>query len=215
MFSRGLTQEERGLLVEIESFAQEKHANLGPHDYSHVVQVTEFAIEIADSVEEEVDPLVVICGALLHDIGRTISNAMHGLVGGSMAEKLMESMPLDEDQVRRITKVIVRHTPTSHMPPESAEEKIVYDADGLDRLGAMGLLRGFVGKKGCMVEVLEKYMSKRVKDYDKLFFPISRKIGKLLDTEMRELISIFTRRLDERKHKVDELTLPEDPVACT
>jgi uncharacterized protein len=208
MFSRGLTEEERQLLVEIESFVQEKHAHLGTHDYSHVVQVTEFAIEIANSVAEEVDPLVVVCGALLHDIGRTISDAMHGLAGGSMAEKLLESLPLDEDQVRRITKVIVRHTPTSHMPPESVEEKIVYDADGLDRLGAMGLLRGFVGKKGSMVEVLERYMSKRVKDYDKLFFAISRKIGKRLDAEMRELISIFTRRLDERKHKVEELTLP-------
>ena len=208
MFSRGLTEEERQLLVEIESFVQEKHANLGTHDYSHVMQVTEFAIVIADSVAEEVDPLIVICGALLHDIGRTISNTMHGLTGGSMAEKLLESLPLDEEQVRRITKVIVRHTPTSHMPPESVEERIVYDADGLDRLGAMGLLRGFVGKKGSMVEVLERYMSRRVKDYDKLFFPISRKIGKELDTEMRALISIFTGRLNERKQNVEELTLP-------
>jgi len=208
MFSRGLTKEERLLLLEIESFVQEKHAYLGTHDYSHVMQVTEFAIEIANSVPEEVDPLIVICGALLHDIGRTVSDEMHGLAGGSMAEELLESLPLDEEQVRRITKVIVRHTPTSHVPPETVEEKIVYDADGLDRLGAMGLLRGFVGKKGSMVEVLEKYMSKRVKDYDKLFFPISRKIGKELDTEMRELISIFTGRLNERKQNVEELTLP-------
>jgi len=208
MFSRGLTQEERRLLVDIESFVKEKHAYLGTHDYSHVMQVADFAIEIANNIPEEVDPLVVICGALLHDIGRTISNAMHGLTGGSMAEELLESLPLNEDQVRRITKVIVRHTPTSHVPPETVEEKIVYDADGLDRLGAMGLLRGFVGKKGSMVEVLEKYMSKRVKDYDKLFFPVSRKMGKELDTEMRRLISIFTGRLNERKQNVEELTLP-------
>jgi hypothetical protein len=33
----------------------------------------------------------------------------------------------------------------------------------------MGVLRGFVGKKGSMVEVLERYMAKRVKAYDKLF----------------------------------------------
>jgi len=208
MFSRGLTNEERQLLAEVESFVQEKHASLGSHDYSHVLQVTEFAIEIADSIEEEVDPLVVICGALLHDIGRTISDEMHGLAGGSVAEELLESLPLNDEQVRRITKVIVRHTPTSHVPPERAEEKIVYDADGLDRLGAMGLLRGFVGKKGSMVEVLERYMTKRVKDYDQLFFPISRKIGKELDAEMRELISFFTQRLNERKQKVEELTLP-------
>jgi hypothetical protein len=36
---------------------------------------------------------------------------------------------------------------TFHVAPESVEEKIVFDADGLDRLGAMGLLRGFIGKE--------------------------------------------------------------------
>jgi len=208
MFSRSLTAEERRWLEEIELFVKEKHANLGSHDYSHVLQVTEFAIEIANNIEEEVDPVVVICGALLHDIGRTISDEMHGLVGGSIAEELLESLPLSEEQAIRITKVIVRHTATSHVAPQTVEEKIVYDADGLDQLGTMGLLRGFVGKKGSMVEVLERYMAKRVKAYDKLFFPISQKIGKERDEEMRKLIMLFTQRLNERKETVEELTLP-------
>jgi len=208
MFSRSLTADERRWLQEIELFVKEKHANLGSHDYSHVLQVTEFAIEIANNIEEEVDPVVVICGALLHDIGRMISDEMHGLVGGSIAEELLESLPLSEEQAIRITKVIVRHTATSHVAPQTVEEKIVYDADGLDRLGTMGLLRGFVGKKGSMVDVLERYMAKRVKAYDKLFFPISQKIGKARDEEMRKLIMLFTQRLNERKETVEELTLP-------
>jgi putative nucleotidyltransferase with HDIG domain len=208
MFNRSLTSDERRWLEEIELFVKEKHANLGSHDYSHVLQVTEFAIEIANNIEEKVDPVVVICGALLHDIGRTVSNEMHGLVGGSMAEVLLESLPLSDEQVNRITKVIVRHTATSHVAPQSTEEKIVYDADGLDQLGAMGLLRGFVGKEGSMVKVLERYMAKRVKTYDRLFFPISQEIGKTRDAEMRELIVLFTRRLKERKETVEELILP-------
>jgi len=208
MFSRSLTADERRWLQEIELFVKEKHANLGSHDYSHVLQVTEFAIEIANNIEEEVDPVVVICGALLHDIGRMISDEMHGLVGGSIAEELLESLPLSEEQAIRITKVIVRHTATSHVAPQTVEEKIVYDADGLDRLGTMGLLRGFVGKKGSMVDVLERYMAKRVKAYDKLYFPISQKIGKARDEEMRKLIMLFTKRLNERKETVEELTLP-------
>lgn len=208
MFSRSLMSDERRWLEEIELFVKEKHADLGSHDYSHVLQVTEFAMEIANNIDDEVDPVVVICGALLHDIGRTISDEMHGLVGGSIAEELLESLPLSDEQARRITKVIVRHTATSHVVPQSVEEKIVYDADGLDRLGTMGLLRGFVGKKGSMVEVLERYMAKRVKAYDKLFFPISQKIGKVRDEEMRKLIMLFTQRLNERKETVEELTLP-------
>ena len=208
MFSRALTHEEKQWLKELESFVQEKHADLGSHDYAHVLQVTEFAIEIASNIEGHVDPVVVICGALLHDIGRTISHTMHGLAGGAMAEELLESLSLTNEQITRITKVIVRHTTSSHVPPETLEEKIIYDADGLDRLGAIGLLRGFVDKKGSMMEILERYIAKRVKEYDKLFFPISQKIGKELDAEMRQLIALFTRRLNERKQTVEQLTLP-------
>jgi len=208
MFSRALTDEERQWLKELESFVKEKHAVLGSHDYSHVLQVVEYAIEIANHIEEEADPVVVICGALLHDIGRAISDTMHGLAGGAIAEELLESLPLTNKQIVRITKVIVRHTATSHVRPETTEEKIIYDADGLDRLGTMGLLRGFVDKKGSMMDVLERYMAKRVKEYDKLFFPISRSIGKQLDDEMRQLIALFTQRLNERKQSVEQLTLP-------
>ena len=208
MFSRALTNEERQWLTELESFVKEKHADLGSHDYSHVLQVVEYAIEIANNIEEQADPVVVICGALLHDIGRMVSDSMHGLAGGAMAEELLESLPLTDEQIIRITKVIVRHTATSHVQPQTTEEKIIYDADGLDRLGTMGLLRGFVDKKGSMIDVLERYMAKRVKEYDKLFFPVSRKMGKELDTEMRKLIALFTKRLNERKESVEQLILP-------
>lgn len=208
MFSRALTNEERQWLTELESFVKEKHADLGSHDYSHVLQVVEYAIEIANNIEEQADPVVVICGALLHDIGRMVSDSMHGLAGGAMAEELLESLPLTDEQIIRITKVIVRHTATSHVLPQTTEEKIIYDADGLDRLGTMGLLRGFVDKKGSMIDVLERYMAKRVKEYDKLFFPVSRKMGKELDTEMRKLIALFTKRLNERKESVEQLILP-------
>jgi len=208
MFSRALTDEEKQWLKELESFVAEKHADLGSHDYSHVLQVAEYAIEIANNITEQVDPVVVICGALLHDIGRTVSDRIHGLAGSAIAEELLESLPLTNEQITKITKVIVRHTASSRVPPETAEEKIVYDADGLDRLGAIGLLRGFVDKKGSMMEVLERYMAKRVKEYDELYFPISRKIGKELDAEMRRLITLFTQRLNERKQTVEQLTLP-------
>ncbi len=208
MFSRALTNEERQWLTELESFVKEKHADLGSHDYSHVLQVVEYAIEIANNIEEQADPVVVICGALLHDIGRTVSDSMHGLAGGAMAEELLESLPLTDEQIIRITKVIVRHTASSHVPPQATEEKTIYDADGLDRLGTMGLLRGFVDKKGSMMDVLERYMAKRVKEYDKLFFPVSQKMGKELDDEMRKLIALFTKRLNERKESVEQLTLP-------
>jgi hypothetical protein len=113
-----------------------------------------------------------------------------------------------DGEIKKITDIIVRHTPTSHIPPKRIEEKIVYDADALDRLGTMGLLRGFIGKKGSMVKVLELYMSKREMAYNELIFPTSQRIGKELDEEMKVLITLFTKRLNERKHDVEKITLP-------
>jgi putative nucleotidyltransferase with HDIG domain len=208
MFNRKLTQEEKEKLRQIERFVKEKHINLEGHDYSHVLAVTQYAIDIANEIDEDVEPMILICGALLHDIGRTLTNDLHGLLGRSIAEELLESLEFKREQIKRITDVIVRHTVTSHIPPQRIEEKIVYDADALDQLGAMGLLRGFIGKKGSMVSVLERYMSKREKAYDKLFFPTSQRIGKDLDKEMKDLIALFTKRLNERKHDVEKITLP-------
>jgi putative nucleotidyltransferase with HDIG domain len=208
MFTRKLTDNEKEKLRQIERFVKEKHISLESHDYSHVLAVTQYAIDIANEIDEEVDPIILICGALLHDIGRTLTNNIHGLVGGSVAEELLESMDFQKEQIKRITDIIVRHTVTSHIPPQRIEEKIVYDADALDQLGAMGLLRGFIGKTGSMVSVLERYMSKREKAYDRLYFPASQRMGKELDEEMKKLIDLFTMRLNERKHDVEKIMLP-------
>ncbi|MFW9915319.1 MAG: HD domain-containing protein [Candidatus Thorarchaeota archaeon] len=207
VFSRSLTKEERTILERMQEFVRRQHAHSNSHDYAHVFQVVRHSIMIGNGIEDEADPFVVVAGALLHDIGKTtdIFTEFHGLFGGSIAEEYLDGIAIDAELRDRICRVVIRHTPTSGIPPETTEEKIVYDADTLDRLGLMGLLRGFIGKVGSMEEILTKYMERRAFDYDKLNYEISREIGTADQHELEGFSFVIQKRLEDRMSSVSDL----------
>ena len=207
VFSRQLSKDELDILLTMQDFVRVAHAESDSHDYAHVFTVCLYTIEIAKAIPEPVDPFVCIAGALLHDIGKTtnIFSSIHGLFGGTLAEEYLDGINVDKDVRDIIAKVVIRHTPTSMIPPETTEERIVYDADTLDRLGLMGLLRGFIGKRGSMESILTKYMEKRKTDYAKLNFEVSRDLGDDLHQELLEFLFIFEERLGQRMSSIEDI----------
>jgi len=211
MFSRSLTKSEKKILLQIQDFVRRCHAKSDSHDYSHVFVVTRTSIMIAKQIDKPVDPFVVIAGALLHDIGKTTSNFsdFHGLFGGSIAEEYLDGIELRKSTRDKICRVVIRHTPTSGIHPITPEEKVVYDADTLDRLGLMGLLRGFIGKEGSMQEILEKYMNSRQSDYDKLNYEYSRELGIMGNQELDGFSALIQKRLDDRMSSIEDIFTKE------
>ena len=132
MFERNLTRREVELIQDAMAFIKEKHGESEQHDYSHILAVVNYAMQIAQAIPEEVDPFVLICGALFHDIGwiGTVTGVMHGLRGATVTDEYFAATWVSEEVRRRIKRVVIRHTITSHLPPETVEEKIVWDADG-------------------------------------------------------------------------------------
>jgi uncharacterized protein len=161
-----------------------------------------------------VDPFILICGALFHDIGRigTITGVLHGLRGATIADEYLESTWVGSDARKKISRIITRHTPTSMIPPRSVEEKIIYDADALDRLGLMGMLRGIMGKSGSIGSILTDRMQKRAGDYDRLYFEESQRIGERLQAKTVQVIQSFREALDKRAAQIAHI---EWPVART
>lgn len=207
VLSRKLTQKENEILLKMQEFVKAAHAESNSHDYAHVFSVCRYSIQIGKEIEEEVDPFILSAGALLHDIGKTNSvfSHIHGLFGGSLAEEFLDGLKIDEDTRDAICRVVIRHTPTSMIPPETPEEKAVFDADTLDRLGLMGLLRGFIGKNGAMDVIMKKYMKSRKTDYEKLHYKISRDIGLEKDQMMLAFIQIIEDRLKTRMESIEDL----------
>jgi len=212
MFSRNLTAEEVEIIHNIEMFVRDKHDKLQGHDYSHILAVTHYSIEIARSISEPVDPFTTICGALFHDIGRVGTNTgrLHGLRGATIAEEYLKAIDIDNETREQIVRIVVRHSETSMLPPETVAEKVVYDADDLDRLGLMGMLRGMMvgGKELSMDNIINNRLEKRKKDYERLHFQASRDLGRELYEETLQLIKFIKTSMNKRWKEISKLDLP-------
>ena len=212
MFIRNLTAEEIDIIHNIELFVRDKHDKLQGHDYSHVLAVTHYSIEIARNIPEPVDPFVTICGALFHDIGRVGTNTgrLHGLRGATIAEEYLKAIDIDNETREQIVRIVVRHSETSMLPPETVSEKVVYDADDLDRLGLMGMLRGMMvgGAERSMDDIINNRLEKRMKDYERLHFQASRDLGRKLYEETLKLIEFIKASMNQRLKEFNKLDLP-------
>ncbi len=212
MFTRNLSDEEVEIIHDIEEFVRDKHDTLQGHDYSHVLAVANYALEIARQIPDQVDPFVLICGALFHDIGRvgTQTGRLHGLRGATITEEYLRSVNIKTEIRKEIVRIVVRHTETSMQPPETVAEKVVFDADDLDRLGLMGMLRGMMvgAVSRSMEDIIENRLQKRKKDYERLHFKASREIGRELYEETLKLIEFIRNSLNQRYLKISKLNLP-------
>ncbi|MFQ5891893.1 MAG: hypothetical protein ACE5HW_03760 [Candidatus Methanofastidiosia archaeon] len=65
-----------------------------------------------------------------------------------------------------------------------------------------------IGKSGSIQDILTDRIEKRSKDFDKLYFEESRKIGEKLQRETLMVSERFKKALDEREESVENLELP-------
>jgi uncharacterized protein len=92
---------------------------------------------------------VLRLAALLHDIGRaeedrTNGKICHSKAGASLARRILKAHGLDEDKIGRIAHCIETHRFRKRAIPVSKEAKILFDADKLDSIGAVGIGRAFL-----------------------------------------------------------------------
>ena len=126
------------------------------HDKEHVYRVLYNALAIAKT-ENDVDYDVLIGACLLHDVGRQEQfenpKLCHAMVGGEKAEKFLRENGFAENYVEKVKHCIQTHRFRQNNQPQSIEAKILFDADKLDVVGAMGIARTLV-YKGAVAEPL-------------------------------------------------------------
>jgi uncharacterized protein len=114
------------------------------HDFQHVLRVYNMAERIAQKEGADLD--VVRAAALLHDIpdnntGQSVRSEHHLQAAGTAGVILKEEGWPDE-KIRAVQHCIRAHRYRSGgETPQTLEAKIVYDADKLDVLGAIGVAR--------------------------------------------------------------------------
>lgn len=114
------------------------------HDREHVYRVLNTALLIARS-ETEADRDVLVCAALLHDIGRKEQfedpTLCHARVGGEKAFRFLRKLGCTEAFSSHVRDCIISHRFRENAQPQTLEAKILFDADKLDAAGAMGIAR--------------------------------------------------------------------------
>ena len=129
------------------------------HGWDHTLRVWRNAVEL--SMAESADAAVVEYAALLHDVGRTAEFAdsgesCHAEVGAAMVPGLLAGIGVsDTTFVQHVTECVRTHRFRARFGqvPASIEAKVVYDADKLDSMGAIGVGRAFhfAGRIGARV----------------------------------------------------------------
>ncbi len=119
----------------------------GSHDWDHTERVHKLCLRIGK--KERADLGVLELAALLHDIGReeedrSNGKVCHGRSGAVLAKKLLERHGLDAAAIQAVVHCIRTHRFRKRARPKTLEARILFDADKLDSIGAVGVGRAFL-----------------------------------------------------------------------
>lgn len=174
------------------------YQNDSAHDFDHVLRVLVTAERIGQT--EGADMAILRTAVLLHDIARAEQNRTgqdHAIVGAQRATDLLTSLGYPAEFVQAVSQAIASHRFRADRPPKTLEAKILYDADKLDAIGAIGIARAFAfsGSHNRALwdetgsTTLQEFQAKLVMIKDKLFTLTARQIAEGRHQFMEQFIA--------------------------
>ena len=134
----------------IEDLVRREDRGLAAHDFKHVDRVRRLALAIA--AREGYKSLEAIeAAALLHDVGlaRAKDRRLHGEIGANIAAAfLLRNSLFSATVIEDIAGAVRNHN--SSGPVRDKLSAIIRDADILDLLGAVGVMRAFISKSSLL-----------------------------------------------------------------
>ncbi|MBI5652812.1 MAG: HD domain-containing protein [Chloroflexi bacterium] len=115
------------------------------HDFDHVLRVLALAERIARA--ENADADIVRAAVLLHDIARTDEDKHHAGDHAQMAAERARAILIARgvalERIAAITHAIAAHRFRGAIAPQTLEARVLFDADKLDSIGAIGVARAY------------------------------------------------------------------------
>jgi len=112
------------------------------HDFDHVLRVLALAERIGQV--EGADLEIVRAAALLHDAEREQAEATgldHAAHAAGRAREILAGQPAEK--VEAVAHAIAAHRFRTRPEPATLEAQVLFDADKLDAIGAVGVARAF------------------------------------------------------------------------
>lgn len=190
----------------------------GCHGPDHTERVHNLAMHIGRLMNARLD--ILSAAALLHDIGRShemlsLGKICHAAKGAEMSSAILTDLGFSPEMREAILHCIEAHRFRNDKIPETLEARILFDADKLDSIGAIGIGRAFLfaGQVGARLHnrgvdvtktssystedtAYREFLVKLSKVKDMMLTPE----GKRLAAERHEFMELFFRRLDKEIH---------------
>jgi len=121
------------------------HGAESAHDFDHVQRVLALAERLARA--EGADVEIVRAAALLHDITRAEEDARrggdHAQTAAARAREILHARGVAPERADAVAHAIAAHRFRGTTAPQTLEAKILFDADKLDSIGAIGVARAY------------------------------------------------------------------------
>jgi uncharacterized protein len=170
------------------------------HDFDHVLRVLALAERIGQAEGAAME--IVRAAALLHDVARAEeerTGACHAKVGAERARQILAGHPADK--VEAVAQAIASHRFRDEVVPQTLEAKVVYDADKLDAIGAIGIARAYAmaGKRGqhLWAETPAGSLAESQSPYYTLVHEFTFKLSRLKEA----LFTATARHIAEERHR--------------
>ncbi len=108
----------------------------------HVERMTTWCQTLG--LAEGADMASLVAGALVHDIGVLYDRKNHYIAGKPVAASILKEAGLQEDKIEPALHVLESHSRYGGPAPESVEARVGQDADALEYIGAIGIIRAVI-----------------------------------------------------------------------
>lgn len=108
----------------------------------HVERMTTWCQRIGPAKGADMEALVA--GALVHDVGVVVDRKTHYEVGRDRAEEILCRAGFPAEKIPAAVHVLESHSRYGGPTPKSVEAQVGQDADALEYIGAIGILRALV-----------------------------------------------------------------------
>ncbi len=181
-----------GMRKLIQQYAKDLTSGRLGSGYEHSFRVYHLAREIGEGIEHDEEILHAAC--FLHDIEMSVG---HPKSSADRAEAILHETGFVPEKIPIVIDAINNHMPNGN--PSSVEAKLLFDANLLDPIGAVGFARLSVGafiwyNMKTMQEILQ-YISRELSFTEKFHFEKSRELAREKIAFTRTAIDQFSKEL--------------------
>jgi uncharacterized protein len=178
----------------IQQYAKDLTAGRLASGYEHSYRIYQLARKIGEGMDYDDEVLHAAC--FLHDIEMSTG---HPASSAEKARAILGETGFTPGKIDPVYQAILYHMPGEETEKVSVEGKLLHDANLLETVGAVGLVRLSIGSffwhhLKTMGEVVD--LLKRWRGYaDRIYFPKSRKLAEKRIEFLDQAISRFEKEL--------------------